>query len=117
MPLAAVENKSAAVIPSWKALAILAALTVLTLAPFLNKAFCMDDPLFLWSARQIQAHPLDFYGCQVNWYGESSPLYEVSKNPPLVCYYLALVGTLFGWNEIALHAAFLIPAVGAIWGT
>jgi hypothetical protein len=77
----------------------------------------MDDPLFLWSAAQIQAHPLDFYGCNVNWYASAQPLYDVTKNPPLACYYLAGTAVLFGWSEPALHAAFLLPAIGAICGT
>ena len=32
------------------------------------------------------------------------------QNPPLASYYLALVGQVFGWSEIALHAGFLVPA-------
>ena len=69
--------------PSFKALLILCAATIACLVPWINKAFCMDDPLFLWSAAQIQSHPLDFYGCNVNWYATGQPLYDVTKNPPL----------------------------------
>ncbi len=39
------------------------------------------------------------------------------QNPPLASYYLALVGLVFGWNEIALHAGFLLPALAAVLGT
>ncbi len=41
------------------------------LAPFLAKPFNIDDPLFLWTARQIQAHPADPYGFhgQLVWNG------------------------------------------------
>lgn len=77
----------------------------------------MDDPLFLWAAEQIQRHPFDVYGRQVNWFGSVSPLFEVMKNPPLSSYYLALAAALFGWSEWALHAACLLPAIGAVWGT
>jgi hypothetical protein len=38
---------------------------VVLLAPFLAKPFNMDDPLFIWAARQIQAHPLNPYGFPV----------------------------------------------------
>jgi hypothetical protein len=100
-----------------KAPLILAAATIACLLPWINKAFCIDDPLFLWSAAQIQSHPLDFYGCDVNWYSTPQPLYDVMKNPPLACYYLAGAAALFGWSEPALHAAFLLPAIGAICGT
>ena len=39
---------------------------VAVLAPFLNKAFHIDDPLFLWMAQQIAHHPGDPYGFAVN---------------------------------------------------
>ena len=38
-------------------------------------------------------------------------------DPPLVSYYLAIAGTILGWNEMALHAAFLLPALAVILGT
>jgi 4-amino-4-deoxy-L-arabinose transferase-like glycosyltransferase len=86
-------------------------------APFVNKAFHVDDPMYLWAARQIQSHPADFYGFNVNWYGTEQPMSVVMKNPPLASYYLALVASLFGWREITLHLAFLPWAVGAVLGT
>ena len=93
-------------------LAVLAAL-----GPFLNKPFNIDDPLFLWAARQIQHHPLNPYGFEVNWYGFPMPMWEVTKNPPLACYFLALAAAALGWSEVALHAACLLPAVAVILGT
>jgi 4-amino-4-deoxy-L-arabinose transferase-like glycosyltransferase len=91
--------------------------TLSCLLPFVNKAFHIDDPLFIWSARQILAHPLDPFGFRVNWYVTAVPMVQETKNPPLTCYYLALAGTLLGWSEPALHLAFLLPAVAAVWGT
>lgn len=100
-------------------LALAAALPVLLLLPFLGKAVHMDDPLFVWTARQILIDPLDFYGFTVNWYGTPQPMYEVTQNPPLQGYYLALLSALFGgtgyrgelaWSEIGLHAGMLLPA-------
>jgi 4-amino-4-deoxy-L-arabinose transferase-like glycosyltransferase len=99
------------------ALAILAGATVACLGPFIAKAFCIDDPLFLWGGRQIQSHPFDFFGFDVNWEGYAEPMYANTKNPPLGCYFIALAATLLGWSEPALHGAFLLPAIGAIWGT
>lgn len=84
--------------------------------PFINKAFHIDDPLFLWSAEQILSHPLDFYGFMVNWYGWDMPAFEVVKNPPLASYYIAAAASVFGLQESALHAAFLIPAIVALVG-
>lgn len=91
-------------------------ITVLLLAPFSNKAFNFDDPLFIWSAEQIQKHPLDFYGFSANWYGIEMPMFEINQNPPLICYYIALIASLFGFHEIALHIGFLLPCCTAAVG-
>lgn len=37
-------------------------------------------------------------------------MWEVTKNPPLACYYLAISAMILGWSEPALHIAFLLPA-------
>jgi len=70
-------------------LLLLAIATALALLPFVNKAFTMDDPLFVWSARWIADHPLDPYGFALNWYGRTQPMREVMQNPPLTSYALA----------------------------
>src|SRR5581483_6897050 len=91
--------------------------TVLCLAPFVAKPLHLDDPLFYWEARQIAAHPLDPYGFTVNWYVRPEPMAAVTRNPPGASYYLAVAGTLLGWSPVALHAAFLLPAVAVVVGT
>jgi 4-amino-4-deoxy-L-arabinose transferase-like glycosyltransferase len=91
--------------------------TVLVLLPFLGKPFHIDDPLFVWAAKQIAAHPLDPYGFRVNWSLAEQPMYDVTKNPPLACYLLAAGGSVLGWSEAALHAVMLLPAVLAATGT
>jgi hypothetical protein len=107
----------AAGLSSTTAALLLALLTIASLAPFAGKAFHMDDPLFLWTARHIQAHALDFYGFTVNWYGEEMPMAEITKNPPLAAYYAAGAASLLGWSETALHLAFLLPALAVVLGT
>lgn len=82
---------------------------VVLLLPFVGKAFHLDDPFYLLTARQIVEHPLDFYGFTINWTGLNEPAYVVNQNPPLVSYYMALVGAVFGWGEITMHVAFLLP--------
>jgi 4-amino-4-deoxy-L-arabinose transferase-like glycosyltransferase len=107
-------------IRQWSALHPYWTLTLVVLAalvPFLAKPFNIDEPLFLWTARQIQMHPGNPYGFDVNWYGTTMPMSVVTKNPPLACYYLALAARIFGWSEAGLHAAFLLPALAVIWGT
>ncbi len=98
--------------PHWT----LALITVAALLPFLAKPFNIDDPLFVWAAKHIQAHPSDPYGFNVNWNGRDFPMSRVTENPPLACYYLALAASVFGWHEIGLHLAFLLPAVATIVG-
>ena len=96
---------------------LLIALTTACLAPFAGKAFHIDDPLFIWTAKQISVHPLDPYGFMVNWYGREVPMWQVMWNPPLGPYFLALAGSLIGWGEVALHLASLIPALAVVTGT
>ena len=90
---------------------------IAALAPFLNKAFHIDDPLFLWIAQQVSQHPGDPYGFSLNWYGYAQRMFSVMQNPPLSSYYMALAATFLGWSELAMHGAFLVPAVAAILGT
>jgi dolichyl-phosphate-mannose-protein mannosyltransferase len=91
--------------------------TFAALEPFLAKPFNIDDPLFIWVAHQIQAHPLDPYGFNVNWFGTVTPMYLATENPPVACYYMALAAAILGWSEVALHFAFLLPAVAVVLGT
>ena len=86
------------------------------LIPFANKAFHIDDTLFLRTAEQIRNHPFDFYGFNMNWYGATRPMVENFDNPPLACYYIALVTAVAGWREPVLHLGFLLPALAAAWG-
>jgi hypothetical protein len=99
------------------ALVILTAATLACLCPFLGKAFHIDDPLFIWSGRHLLSEPWNFYNFNVNWYGKEEAMSAATQNPPLAAYYMAFVGLLFGWSEIALHAGFLLPALAAVLGT
>src|SRR5205823_11038766 len=77
----------------------------------------IDDPLFLWMAQQVSQHPADPYGFSVNWYVSAKPMFSVMQNPPLNAYYMALAASFVGWSELAMHGAFLVPAVAAVLGT
>jgi len=102
---------------SSKARLLLVAITIAALAPFLTKAFHMDDPLFLWMAQQIAKHPLDPYGFSVNWSTFPEPMWKVMQNPPLCSYYIAAAASLVGWSELAMHLAFLIWPILSILAT
>jgi 4-amino-4-deoxy-L-arabinose transferase-like glycosyltransferase len=101
----------------WSGLFLCLVLCLASLLPFLNKAYHIDDPLFLWVAEQIKRDPGDFFRFNVNWETRPKPMWEETRNPPLASYYIALVARLFDISEPVLHAAFLLPAVLAIWGT
>ncbi|HZL43154.1 MAG TPA: glycosyltransferase family 39 protein [Verrucomicrobiae bacterium] len=104
---------------SWAAkhpLMCVAALVLVFFGPFLNKAVHIDDPLFIWTAQHIQAHPADFYGFNVNWTGAVAPMWLDMCNPPLLSYLFALTGSLFGWHEAVLHAVCLLMTFGTCAG-
>jgi hypothetical protein len=102
-----------AVHPNWT----LTFATLAALAPFLAKPFNIDDPLFIWVAKNIQAHPLDPFGFNVNWFGTVTPMWLATENPPVACYYIAFAAAILGWSEVALHSAFLLPAIAGVLGT
>ncbi|MGA1826321.1 MAG: ArnT family glycosyltransferase [bacterium] len=101
--------------PLWS-ISILIGIALLFLLPFANKPFHIDDPLFIWAAKHIQHHPINFYGFNVNWYGTTMPMFNVMKNPPMTSYYCALIGWLFGFRECALHLALLILTLACVTG-
>lgn len=122
LPLPELVGRPALVAAIWKwahryPAVVVVLVCLVCLGPFAGKAFHIDDPLFLWTAQHIQKRPLDPYGFRVNWYYDEMPMYEVTKNPPLACYSLALAGGMLGWGEVPLHLAFLVWPVGVAWGT
>ena len=96
---------------------LLAALTVLCLLPFSGRAFHTDDTLFIWAAQNITKHPFNPYGFQLNWEFTQVRMSEVTQNPPLASYYMALAGSVVGWSERALHLAFLLSTLALVLGT
>ena len=42
---------------------------------------------------------------------------QVTQNPPLDSYYIALIGRCFGWSERALHLGFILVAIAMVCGT
>ena len=94
----------------------LALVCLAMLLPFIDKPLHVDDPMYVWTARQIVAHPADFYGFAVNWEGHDVPVSRFCENPPLVAYYLAAVSPLARWTEVGFHTAFLPFAVLSVLG-
>jgi 4-amino-4-deoxy-L-arabinose transferase-like glycosyltransferase len=83
---------------------------------FLGKAYHMDDTLLVWTAQQIEAHPADFYGFDVNWYGFYAPMVHVYLNPPGAAYFAAVFGELFGWSEPVMHSSMALIAAALVLG-
>lgn len=96
---------------------LLVALTVACLLPFANRAFHVDDPLFVWSAKQIVKSPGNPYGFDLIWDYTRVQMSDVTQNPPLAAYYLAAIGKVAGWEERPLHLGFLVVAVVLLLGT
>jgi 4-amino-4-deoxy-L-arabinose transferase-like glycosyltransferase len=86
-------------------LALLAALTLLLLAPFAGAAFGIDDPVFLAVARQIGAAPSDPFGFEMAWDATALEVARFNLNPPLFSYWLAPWLALAGERETWLHVA------------
>lgn len=87
---------------------LVAGVTLAALVPFSGKAFHIDDTLFLFAAKQIVKPALDPDGFQLVWKTTLQPMSRVTENPPLACYYAALVGRLAGWQAG--------PSRRCIWG-
>jgi len=127
MSMEAVESKTVRVnagpspagIEGWSAnrsSILLVLLTLACLLPFAGRAFHVDDPLFLWAAQHITKEPLNPYGFQLIWDTGRVGMAEVTKNPPLACYYAAVVGAISGWSELAMHLGFLLPTLALVLG-
>jgi 4-amino-4-deoxy-L-arabinose transferase-like glycosyltransferase len=82
-----------------------------------DKAFTIDDPMYVWLAERILSHPLDPYGFSVNWSASQLPMHVMNQNPPLTSYFIAAVAAFTGFDETSLHLAFLVPAAIATAAT
>lgn len=91
-------------------------LPVVLLLPFINKAFHIDDTVYVLVAQRIVENPFDYFGFQMNWTGKIEWVYEFNKNPPGLSYYLAPWGLVFGWSEVSMHMAMLVPTAIASLG-
>ncbi|MFQ5443658.1 MAG: ArnT family glycosyltransferase, partial [Nitrospinales bacterium] len=93
---------------------LLGAVGLMTL-PFLNKALHIDDPAYIYQARQILLDPVHPFDFQFNWLGVTSDAIHSINHPPLLSYYLALIISLFGESEPVLHASLMIFPLIAVY--
>lgn len=95
-------------------LARLLALAVLCFAPFLDKAYHVDDTVFLRISRQVLAHPARPYDFSYNWSLTPLPVWLINLHPPLNPYLLAGVGAVAGEREVPTHAAYLFLTLSSL---
>lgn len=95
---------------------ILAAIFLIFLAPFIDKAVHIDDPLFIWPSLWLREHPGHAYSFALNWFGVTKPMPVTNFNPPLTSYWIALISSTFGFSEPVLHAGFFLAAFVSLSG-
>jgi len=88
---------------TWRGPLLAACVGIAAVATFLQKAFHIDDVLYLAVARQILRDPLDPYGDVIRWEEEPESLFDADFNPPGWSYVLAAGIALAGESELALH--------------
>ncbi len=114
--LAVPGSRAAAPARLWLDVTVLTVVVVGSLALFAGKPLHIDDPFYVLVGEHILEQPLDFFGLTINWYGHEQQLADVNQNPPLVCYWIALVLLVAGGSEVALHLAFVLPALSVVLG-
>lgn len=90
---------------------VAALLALLFAAPFLDKAFHIDDTFVLHVTANVLEDPWRPFAGEIDWFGHPRPVWEATTNPPLVSYLLAPFAFLSDYSERALHAvmsAFLV---------
>jgi len=96
---------------AWTAL-MFAVLTAACLLPFIDRAFHIDDPLFLRMAEQILHDPWHPYDFEYNWDLRPRPAWEIVLNPPANSYLQAGIIRTLGKDERTLHLVYLCLACG-----
>lgn len=82
----------------------------------IGKPLHVDDPVVVQIARQILRNPLHPFAGELDWDGWVKPTFEVTTNPPLLSYYLALWMLVGGEREWVLHTAMLVWQPLLWWG-
>jgi hypothetical protein len=96
---------------SWPAILI----ALLSLVPFINKAFTIDDPYFLAMARQILQHPLHPMDYEICWNTPPycAKAYDLTSGNTLMGYFLVPT-VLAGTSEVLAHATQILLVIVAI---
>jgi hypothetical protein len=88
----------------------------IVLAPFLDKAYTVDDAYFLFQAEQVLKEPLNPSGFDIVWDAKIGRASRLSPSGPGMAYILAPTLALGGGEWMAHASVFLLLALGA-WST
>jgi len=94
--------------------ALVAALFAFATAWNLTKAYHIDDPVYIDMAQWIAAHPLHPMQGMVFWFEEGPASVVAVNQPHLYLYAMAGWGSIFGWNEIPMHALMALATLACI---
>ncbi len=96
--------------------AVLAA-ALLVVACSADKPFHLDDPHYVYPARQMLRTPLDPYAFTLNWHGRPEPAWVFGKyHPPLFPLWLVPWIAVAGESPVVLHLAQWPFVAGALLG-
>ncbi len=93
----------------WQGHAAVVAVSLVASLPFCNKAFHVDDTLYLEIAEQILVSPLRPFDGAINWQQVTEPAWNVSISPPGFSYWLA------GWMKLGVRGEAGLHLAGTIW--
>lgn len=85
-------------------------------APFADKSFHVEDPVFVSWAQHLRAHPDRPLEHEVVWNGQKAPMTRLRPSPPLHAYVLAAASSIAGdASEKTLHWALFPFGFLALW--
>jgi len=103
--------------PEGRGTAFVLVLFLLLYLPFVGKAFHIDDLAFINASKMIGWNPLEVIPTDMHFEGILYPKYIVYElsHPLLVSYFIKIVIALFGESEVALHLAFMVFPLVALF--
>ena len=96
-----------------KEIVVLNLIVILGMLIFINKAYHVDDPAFLYFGRHITEQPSNPYNFVLSWGGKEE-IATFIPDTPLIYYYISFVIKFFGEKEWIMHSFYLIfPIIAA----
>src|SRR5512136_247741 len=78
-------------------------LSLILLAPFFNKAFTIDDPVFLEEARHVLSDPIHPSAFEMVWRYQPERVSQLVPTGPVIAWLLA-PSIMVGGSEWSVHA-------------